>query len=82
MMREMRKLTKYLFGIMLVAFGTFWGGEGIGIHWPLGDLFLVVLAAFYLAVAGALILWLRPYAPAKPALAPGGDELPVEEVLG
>jgi len=80
--RVPENLLKFVVGVMLTSFGTFWGGEGVGITWPLGDLFLVVLVAFYLAVAGGLILWLRPYAPAKPALAPGGDELPAEEVLG
>ena len=80
--RVPENLLKFVVGVMLTSFGTFWGGEGVGIEWPLGDLFLVVLVAFYLAVAGALILWLRPYAPASPQIAPGGDELPAEEVLG
>jgi Ca2+/H+ antiporter, TMEM165/GDT1 family len=25
---------KYVVGIMLISFGTFWAGEGIGIEWP------------------------------------------------
>jgi len=58
---------KYIVGVMLTSFGTFWGGEGLGIEWWHEDLFLLVLVAFYLAVALALIAWLRPYAPPKVA---------------
>jgi len=54
---------KFTVGIMLASFGTFWGGEGLGISWWQDDLFLLVLVGFYLAVAGVLILWLRQYAP-------------------
>jgi uncharacterized membrane protein len=79
--RVPENLLKFVVGIMLTSFGTFWGGEGVGITWPLGDLFLVVLVVFYLAVAGVLIAWLRGYAP-SPATLTGGDELPKEEVLG
>src|ERR1700693_893538 len=38
---------KFVVGVMLVAFGTFWLGEGLGITWPLGDATLLVLAAAY-----------------------------------
>jgi len=54
---------KFIVGVMLTSFGTFWGGEGIGISWWGEDLFLLVLVAFWLAVSGALVLWLRQYAP-------------------
>jgi uncharacterized membrane protein len=79
--RVPENLLKFVVGVMLTSFGTFWGGEGIGITWPLSDLFLVVLVVFYLGVAGALIVWLHRYAPAERPLV-GGDEMPVEEVLG
>jgi uncharacterized membrane protein len=52
---------KFVVGIMLTSFGTFWGGEGLGIQWWHEDLFLLALVAGYLAAAGLLILWLRPY---------------------
>jgi uncharacterized membrane protein len=58
---------KFVVGIMLTSFGTFWGGEGIGISWWREDLFLPILVIFYLAVTGLLILWLRPYATPKSA---------------
>ena len=30
-------------GLMLVSFGTFWSGEGVGVHWPGSDLAIPVL---------------------------------------
>ncbi|HEU5349600.1 MAG TPA: hypothetical protein VFU63_13395 [Ktedonobacterales bacterium] len=70
---------KFVVGIMLTSFGTFWGGEGIGISWWHEDIFLPILVLFYMLVAGALILWLRPYALAKSAntaaaLGPSAEE--------
>jgi len=56
---------KYVVGIMLTTFGTFWGGEGLGIEWWGGDLFLLVLIVFYLAISWLLVLWIRPYARAE-----------------
>ena len=32
-------------GLMLVSFGTFWSGEGVGVHWPGSDLAIPVLVA-------------------------------------
>jgi uncharacterized membrane protein len=40
---------KFIVGIMLTTFGTFWSGEGFGITWPFSDLFLLILAALYLS---------------------------------
>jgi uncharacterized membrane protein len=74
---------KFIVGIMLTSFGTFWGGEGLGISWWHEDLFLPILVAFYLAVAGALILWLRPYATPKTEASGSEIERPIEgEVVG
>ena len=42
---------KMVVGLMLVSFGTFWAGEGVGVHWPGSDLAIPVLVAFYAAVA-------------------------------
>lgn len=53
---------KFVVGVMLATFGTFWGGEGLGISWWGEDLFLFALVAFYLLLSGILILWLRPAA--------------------
>lgn len=56
---------KFVVGVMLTSFGTFWGGEGIGISWPGEDRFLLALIAFYLVVAFVLVAWLRPYGSAR-----------------
>ncbi|MBN9390379.1 MAG: hypothetical protein J0I20_20290 [Chloroflexi bacterium] len=50
---------KFIVGIMLTSFGTFWGGEGLGIDWPGDDLFLLGLVLIYLLVSFALVAWLR-----------------------
>jgi uncharacterized membrane protein len=46
---------KFLVGIMLTTFGTFWSGESFGINWPFSDLFLLMLAALYLIASVLLI---------------------------
>jgi uncharacterized membrane protein len=50
---------KFAVGLLLVAFGTFWGGEGIGVHWTLGDVTIPLLALVYAGVAFALVTALR-----------------------
>jgi uncharacterized membrane protein len=60
---------KYVVGIMLTSFGTFWGGEGFGINWPLSDAFILVLIAIYLIATFALVLILRQTKQHKAALA-------------
>lgn len=50
---------KFGVGLMLIAFGTFWGGEGIGLEWRLGDAMILVLVAVYGAVAWALVAFLQ-----------------------
>jgi uncharacterized membrane protein len=72
---------KFVVGIMLTSFGTFWGGEGLGIQWPGEDLFLLALVALYLLLAVALIAWLRPWGRPQAALASAklSNTLTVEE---
>lgn len=57
---------KFVVGVMLTSFGTFWGGEGLGLEWPGGDVFLLVLVGLYLLLSFALVTWLRSTA-RKPA---------------
>jgi uncharacterized membrane protein len=42
---------KFAVGLMLITFGTFWAGEGIGVEWPAGDATLILLLLVYLAAA-------------------------------
>ena len=46
---------KFGVGILISAFGLFWLGEGLGVDWPGGDLFILALAVFVLADALALV---------------------------
>ncbi|MFI5262392.1 MAG: COG4280 domain-containing protein [Candidatus Limnocylindrales bacterium] len=48
---------KYAVGMMLITFGTFWAGEGIGIAWPASDATLLILLAIYVA-GGLAAIWL------------------------
>src|SRR5256885_11725741 len=50
---------KFIVGIMLTSFGTFWGVEGFGVSWPLSDAFIPVLAAIYLLASFILVMILR-----------------------
>jgi uncharacterized membrane protein len=42
---------KFVVGLLLTTFGTFWATEGAGASWPGADAALVVLLAFYAASA-------------------------------
>jgi uncharacterized membrane protein len=50
---------KFVVGVMLTSFGTFWGAEGAGAHWPGGDAALLVLIPALLAFSVGLVLTLR-----------------------
>ncbi len=41
---------KFAVGVMLTSFGTFWGAEGAGAHWPGGDAALLAIVPVTLAV--------------------------------
>jgi uncharacterized membrane protein len=57
-------------GLMLVTFGTFWGGEGVGVRWPGADVALLGLLAFYGALAWAAAKWLSRSAGGAPVAGP------------
>jgi Ca2+/H+ antiporter, TMEM165/GDT1 family len=58
---------KFVVGVLLSAFGTFWVGEGMGLVWPGADWALLgLVAAFALAATGAV-----PFARTRLTLAGG-----------
>ena len=61
---------KFFVGVMLTAFGTFWGAEGAGASWPGGDAALLALVPGVAVVALAMARWLRR-APARTAAVGG-----------
>ncbi|HEY6541396.1 MAG TPA: hypothetical protein VIZ18_10680 [Ktedonobacteraceae bacterium] len=50
---------KFVVGIMLTSFGTFWAAEGFNYNWPLSDAFIPILAVIYLAATYLLVLFLK-----------------------
>jgi len=50
---------KFAVGVMLTSFGTFWGAEGAGAHWPGSDGALLVIVPVTLLVAGGIVWLLR-----------------------
>ena len=47
---------KFVVGVMLTAFGTFWAGEGVGIDWPGSDAALIAIVGL---TAGWSLLFTR-----------------------
>ncbi len=50
---------KFVVGILLTSFGTFWGAEGAGIRWPGGDGAILGVVALVAASSIGLVLLLR-----------------------
>src|SRR5438067_8932933 len=50
---------KFVVGVMLTTFGTFWAGEGFGVTWRYSDAFILVLAALYLLASFVFVSWLK-----------------------
>jgi uncharacterized membrane protein len=48
-------MLKFVVGLLLCSFGTFWLGEGMGFDWPGGDWSLMTLNAGYLAASLVLV---------------------------
>ena len=67
-------------GVMLMSFGTFWVGEGAGVHWPGSDLAIVVLVGTFALAAGVGVLWLRTLLPAAEPLSEAAASGPVTGV--
>jgi uncharacterized membrane protein len=50
---------KFVVGVLLSSFGTFWLAEGAGAHWPGGDASLLGLIPGLALFAVGLVAWLR-----------------------
>jgi uncharacterized membrane protein len=60
---------KFAVGVMLTSFGTFWGAEGAGAHWPGGDGALLAIIPVTLAVGLAMVALLRRRKSQRPVAA-------------
>jgi uncharacterized membrane protein len=67
---------KFAVGLMLMAFGTFWGGEGVGVEWSLSDGTILAALAFYGAMSYLMVRMLKARRAEVPpaAVAAGGAE--------
>ena len=59
---------KMTVGVLLVSYGTFFGGEGLRIRWPGGDTSLVLLVVIYAVVSWLLVVRLRALSAAQAAV--------------
>jgi len=61
---------KHTVGVMLMAFGTFWGAEGVGIEWRLDAGALLVIAIVYWLASLVFISMIKRRVPEAPIVAP------------
>jgi uncharacterized membrane protein len=54
---------KFAVGVMLTSFGTFWGAEGAGAHWPGGDAALLAIVPVTAAIALSMVVALKRRTP-------------------
>ena len=64
---------KFVVGIMLTAFGTFWGAEGAGAHWPGSDAALLAIIPAIALFALGLVALLRQPASRGPGVTAGQE---------
>jgi uncharacterized membrane protein len=59
-------LLKFVVGLMLTTFGAFWAGEGLGVAWPGGEVFVLVVLAALIAYSIIAVNRMRPRDAAPP----------------
>ena len=64
---------KFVVGVMLTSFGTFWGAEGAGVRWPGNDAALLVLVPVVAVVCLGYVFWLRTRKTAVTVSAPASE---------
>lgn len=57
--RVPENVMKFVVGIMLTTFGSFWAGESLGVVWPYKDASILILIAGYLAVSWLIVSSLK-----------------------
>ena len=50
---------KFVVGVMLTSFGSYWAGQAMGIRWPLSDATLLLLIAGYVLLSAFLVRMLQ-----------------------
>lgn len=50
---------KYVVGLLLTSFGTFWTAEGLGVQWPGADIALLVILVVYAMVSSFIVQRMR-----------------------
>ncbi|MGC8487365.1 MAG: COG4280 domain-containing protein [Clostridia bacterium] len=50
---------KFIVGVMLTTFGTFWAGEALGVRWPGADLALLGLVIIWLVLSQGLVMQIK-----------------------
>jgi uncharacterized membrane protein len=56
---------KFVVGLLLTSFGTFWAAEGAGVSWPGSDLAILGLLAVYSVTSWAYVRFLRSSHPVE-----------------
>jgi uncharacterized membrane protein len=65
--RVPKNLVQFVVGVLLTAFGLFWGAEGAGAHWPAGDAALLVIIPAVAVYAVILVALFRRRSPVSDA---------------
>jgi uncharacterized membrane protein len=59
--RVPENMLKFIVGVLLSAFGSFWTGEGMGLQWPGQDWVILILSLAFLAIALLTVMLCRKH---------------------